>query len=108
MALTATATVHVRLTDAVEVTSFTPENVVTPVGVAPQPPTTALATFNDGSKDNVSTTVTWDPLDPGDYAQPGTFTVTGTVAGTSLRPTVVVTVLGDTRTPRAPLTGGSS
>jgi PKD repeat protein len=91
--LLAEATVYVRLTDAVSITSIAEEQIVTPVGRAPVLPPTVVATFNDGSRDSVSTTVTWEEIDPSSYAQPGQFTVTGTVAGTSLPATATVTVL---------------
>jgi hypothetical protein len=91
--LVAEATAYVRLTDAVSITSIAEEQIVTPVGRAPVLPPTVVATFNDGSRDSVSTTVTWEEIDPSSYAQPGQFTVTGTVAGTSLPATATVTVL---------------
>ncbi|GAB3422160.1 Ig-like domain-containing protein [Flindersiella endophytica] len=91
--LTARATVYVRTTDAVSITFLEPEDVPTKVGVAPALPGAVLATFNDGSRDNVNTHVTWDPVDPSQYVAPGTFTVHGTVAGTSLQASATVTVL---------------
>ena len=92
LALPATATVHVRLHDQVEITALEAEAVTTAAGRAPQLPPTVTAVYNDGSKDNVSTAVTWETVDPADYAQPGTFTVQGTIAGTSLTAEAVVTV----------------
>ncbi|GGK61464.1 carbohydrate-binding protein [Streptomyces flaveus] len=86
-----TATVWVRLTDAVEITSIAGERVVTRPGVAPRLPGTVVATYNDGSKDS-RVPVTWDPVEPGQYAEPGTFEVGGTVAGTDRRATATVTV----------------
>ncbi|RSM87989.1 hypothetical protein DMH04_09755 [Kibdelosporangium aridum] len=80
----ASATVWVRSTNQVSITFIEPENIVTTVGVAPALPPTVTATFNDGSRDNVTTSVTWAAVDPSRYAQPGTFTVTGQVPGTSL------------------------
>jgi hypothetical protein len=50
------------------------------------------ATFNDGSADNVNTRVSWREIDPSEYAEPGTFVVTGTVEGTSLQARATVTV----------------
>ncbi|MGH2944769.1 MAG: Ig-like domain-containing protein [Solirubrobacteraceae bacterium] len=90
--LTAEATVYVRETDAVSITFIEPEELVTRVGVPPALPETVQATFNDGSVDNVNTRVTWDEVDPSQYAQPGTFTVTGDVEGTSLTASATVTV----------------
>ncbi|MFC3495568.1 galactose-binding domain-containing protein [Glycomyces rhizosphaerae] len=93
LALPANATVHVRLHDQVEITALEAEAVTTVAGRAPQLPPTVTAVYNDGSKDNVSTDVTWAAVDPADYAQPGTFTVQGTIAGTSLAAEATVTVV---------------
>jgi hypothetical protein len=92
LALPANATVHVRLHDQVEITALEAEAVTTTAGRAPQLPPTVTAVYNDGSKDNVSTTVTWEAVDPSDYAAPGTFTLQGTIAGTSLAAEATVTV----------------
>ncbi|MBB2910887.1 hypothetical protein FHS43_002150 [Streptosporangium becharense] len=89
---TATATVWVRTTNAVSVTFIEPETVFTRVGVAPSLPPTVTATFNDGSKDNVTTTVNWASIPASQYAQAGTFTVDGTVPGTSIAARATVTV----------------
>jgi hypothetical protein len=91
--LIAEATVYVRETNAVSVTFIEEEQVTTLVGVPPALPETVTATFNDGSRDNVNTRVTWEDVDPAQYAQPGTFTVTGDVEGTSLDATANVTVI---------------
>jgi hypothetical protein len=93
LALPANATVHVRLHDQVEITALETETVTTVAGRAPRLPATVTAVYNDGSKDNVSTTVTWEAVDPADYAQPGAFTVHGTIAGTSLAAEATVTVI---------------
>ncbi|MFF3333854.1 Ig-like domain-containing protein [Streptomyces sp. NPDC002888] len=86
-----TATVWVRQTDAVEITSLAEERITTRAGRAPTLPATVVATYNDGSKDS-GVPVTWDPVDPDRYAGPGTFEVKGTVAGTTYRATATVTV----------------
>jgi hypothetical protein len=86
------ATVYVRATNAVSITFLEEEQVLTLAGVAPALPATVKATFNDGSADNVNTWVTWREIDPSEYAQPGTFEVTGTVEGTSLQARATVTV----------------
>jgi hypothetical protein len=91
--LAAQATVYVRLTSAVSITAIAEEHVVTLAGRAPMLPPTVVATYNDGSRDSVSPTVTWAPIDPAQYAQPGQFTVLGRVTGTSLPATATVTVL---------------
>ncbi|SEH01616.1 Ig-like domain (group 4) [Nonomuraea solani] len=87
----AQATVYVRTTSAVAITSIAEEAVRTRAGVAPSLPKTVVATYNDGSKDG-SVAVTWAAVDPAQYAQPGTFTVTGQVAGTTVAATATVTV----------------
>ncbi|SDR24720.1 Ig-like domain-containing protein [Thermostaphylospora chromogena] len=86
------ATVHVRKSAAVTITSIADEEVTTRVGVPPSLPETVVATFNDGSKDS-SVEVTWDDVDPDRYGAPGTFTVTGRVAGTTVRAKATVTVV---------------
>ncbi|MGR4854019.1 Ig-like domain-containing protein [Streptomyces sp. LARHCF252] len=96
-----TATVWVRHTDAVEITSIAEERVTTRPGRAPTLPATVVATYNDGSRDS-RTKVTWDPVDPDQYAGPGTFEVRGTVPDTSHRATATITVTP----PRDP--GGTS
>ncbi|MEV4802419.1 Ig-like domain-containing protein [Nonomuraea sp. NPDC049421] len=87
----AQATVYVRATGAVTITSVADEAVTTSAGVAPVLPRTVVATYNDGSKDS-SVAVTWEAVDPARYAEPGTFTVTGQVAGTTLPAKATVTV----------------
>lgn len=87
----AQATVYVRATDAVTITSIAEEAVTTRAGVAPVLPKTVVATYNDGSKDS-SVAVTWEAVDPERYAEPGTFTVTGQVAGTTIAAKATVTV----------------
>jgi hypothetical protein len=91
--LTAEATVYVRQTEAVSITNLAEERIVTLAGRAPVLPPTVVATFNDGSRDSVSTAVTWQAIDPSRYAEPGQFTVSGQLAGTSLPATAIVTVL---------------
>ncbi|WP_220040157.1 galactose-binding domain-containing protein [Nonomuraea aridisoli] len=87
----AQATVYVRATSAVTITSIAEEPVTTRAGVAPALPPTVVATYNDGSKDS-SIPVTWNPVPPDQYAQPGEFTVTGQVDGTTVPATARVTV----------------
>ena len=86
-----TATVWVRQTDAVEITSLAEERITTRPGRAPTLPPAVVATYNDGSRDS-GVSVTWDPVDPDRYARPGTFEVKGTVPGTTYRATATVTV----------------
>ncbi|MBB2910800.1 hypothetical protein FHS43_002063 [Streptosporangium becharense] len=85
------ATVYVRTSTAVTVTSIAEEPVATRAGVAPSLPSTVVATYNDGSRDS-SVKVTWDAVDPSRYAEPGTFTVAGRVEGTTVQAKAVVTV----------------
>jgi hypothetical protein len=85
------ATVYVRATAAVTITSIAEEAVTTRAGVAPSLPGTVVATYNDGSKDS-SVAVTWEQISPDRYAQPGTFTVTGQVEGTTVTAKATVTV----------------
>ncbi|MEV0384319.1 Ig-like domain-containing protein [Nonomuraea sp. NPDC050643] len=87
----AQATVYVRTTSAVTITSIAEEAVTTRAGVAPSLPRTVVATYNDGSRDS-SVAVTWEAVDPARYAQPGTFTVAGQVAGTTVAAEATVTV----------------
>jgi hypothetical protein len=97
-ALPVTATVWVRLTEAVEITSIAEEGIRTRAGVAPALPPAVIATYNDGSKDS-RISVTWDPVDPERYAQPGSFEGGGTVAGTTHRAAATVTVTAAGGTP---------
>lgn len=60
-------------------------------GVAPALPATVDATFGDGRTGQAQ--VDWAAVDPAAYAEPGTFTVTGTVVrGSADRPVATVTV----------------
>jgi hypothetical protein len=59
------------------VSSVDDVDVSTREGVVPQLPATVPATFGDGSTGDVP--VTWDAVDPAQYAAPGTFEVTGRV-----------------------------
>jgi len=63
-------------------------DVRTTTGTAPALPTGIRATFTDGYDRDVP--VSWSAVDPGDYAAPGTFTVTGTAAGKTVHATVTV------------------
>ena len=57
--------------------SIAPVNIDTVAGIAPALPDTVSATYTSGSTH--STSVLWDPIEAGKYAQEGTFTVYGTV-----------------------------
>ncbi|SEG96754.1 Ig-like domain (group 4) [Nonomuraea solani] len=63
-------------------------DVRTIVGTAPPLPATVRATFSDDYDRDLP--VTWPPVDPGDYAELGTFTVTGTAGGRPVTARVTV------------------
>src|SRR5690606_35809531 len=86
------ATVYGRKSGAVSSMAITDKDDNTRVGVPLSLPETVVATFNDGSKDS-SVEVTWDDVDPDRYGAPGTYTVTGRVAGTTVRAKATVTVV---------------
>src|SRR5699024_5700992 len=74
------------------VRSVEPIEVSTPAGTAPQLPETAQLTKADGSTEDAP--VAWEDVPAEQYAQPGTFTVTGTAQDDSRHPveaTVTVT-----------------
>lgn len=71
-------------------TSIDPVAVSTRAGVAPFLPTTVKGNYSDQSSDYVG--VTWEQPDAAKYAQAGTFTVEGTVAGTTIKAVANVTV----------------
>jgi arabinogalactan endo-1,4-beta-galactosidase len=73
------------------IASITPTAVQTTVGVAPVLPATVVAFFSDASYRPVP--VTWNAIDPSQYASVGSFMVSGTVAGTSLTATANVSVV---------------
>ncbi len=64
--------------------------VTTAIGEAPELPESAPASFSDGYDRPVR--ITWDEVDPDQYASRGTFEVDGTVAGENGPQTVTATV----------------
>ncbi|MFF7870721.1 LamG-like jellyroll fold domain-containing protein [Streptomyces qaidamensis] len=60
----------------------------TTTGTAPSLPAAVRASFSDGY--DRDTPVTWDAVPSDEYAAPGTFTVSGTAAGRSVKATVTV------------------
>ncbi|MFJ3622064.1 LamG-like jellyroll fold domain-containing protein [Streptomyces iakyrus] len=60
----------------------------TTTGTAPSLPVAVRASFSDGY--DRDTPVTWDAVPSDEYAAPGTFTVSGTAAGRSVKATVTV------------------
>ncbi|MCL2153828.1 MAG: S-layer homology domain-containing protein, partial [Oscillospiraceae bacterium] len=76
------------------ITSFADVNIYTSVETAPTMPAEITAYYSDGSSGNVP--VTWDSIDPSQYAFVGTFSIQGTVTETSIRPSATVMVLSNT------------
>ena len=90
---TGTASAAFTITPAeVVVESYSPVEITTYAGVAPQLPATVTAQVNIGPDQEMN--VVWDAIDPSQYAQAGTFTLSGTVEGQTLKPQATVTVLG--------------
>ena len=90
---TGTASAVFTITPAeVVVESYSPVEITTYAGVAPQLPATVTAQVNIGPDQEMD--VVWDAIEPSQYAQAGTFTVSGTVEGQTLKPQATVTVLG--------------
>ncbi|MEC0268969.1 Ig-like domain-containing protein [Paenibacillus anseongense] len=88
----AEATVYVRVTNEVTINSIPDENISITVGEPLVLPTVIEAFYNDGSIDNINIKVTWDAFDPNLLNQPGTFTILGTVPGSSVQAKANVTV----------------
>ncbi|WP_057315571.1 polysaccharide lyase family 8 super-sandwich domain-containing protein [Paenibacillus sp. Soil766] len=74
------------------ITSITPVNVTTVVGIAPVLPATITAIYRDGTTTQLG--VTWDGVNATSYAQAGTFDVQGAISGTGLKAIAHVTVTG--------------
>jgi hypothetical protein len=72
------------------IVSFQPVVVTTSVGKEPVMPTVVTAVYSNQSL--VEVNVVWDNISPTQYAAENTFTVQGTVAGSSIRPQAEVTV----------------
>ncbi|NOV03897.1 carbohydrate-binding protein [Paenibacillus planticolens] len=72
------------------VLSIRPVDIVTKVGTAPLLPTVVTAVYSSGAQPELP--VIWHFVDPSSYANEGSFTVTGTVQGTTLKATASVTV----------------
>ncbi|GGF61674.1 hypothetical protein GCM10010912_03580 [Paenibacillus albidus] len=72
------------------IVSFQPVVVSTSAGTAPVMPSVVTAVYSNQSLAEVN--VDWDSISPSQYAAENTFTVQGTVAGTSIRPQAEVTV----------------
>jgi len=86
-------TVHVRDGEPGAITAVDHVSVVTLAGTAPALPATVTAEYEDASKDS-RIPVTWDAVDPVDYAEPdGLFFVDGDVEGTDVPAEAVVFVV---------------
>ncbi|MFE6234171.1 Ig-like domain-containing protein [Cellulosimicrobium sp. NPDC057862] len=86
-------TVHVRDGEPGAITAVDHVSVVTLAGTAPALPATVTAEYEDASKDS-RVPVTWDAVDPADYAEPdGLFFVDGDVEGTDVPAEAVVFVV---------------
>ena len=73
------------------VLSYAKVEVTTAPGQAPVLPAAVRATFDVGLPKDVA--VVWDTIDPAQYAEFGTFVVSGTVENQKLRPTATVHVV---------------
>ncbi|NOU98836.1 Ig-like domain-containing protein [Paenibacillus planticolens] len=79
-----------------QITSINDVSVTTEQGSAPVLPAVVTALYNDTTTEAVN--VVWEAIDASKYAQPGTFTVNGTVAGTSIKAKANVTVVSTAAT----------
>ena len=80
--MTATATVLVNAS-ALTIKSIAPVNVRTTTGTAPTLPYTVTAIMSDGTTQNAA--VNWTYIAPSQYANDGTFTLTGTITNFAAR-----------------------
>lgn len=71
-------------------------STVVATDTAPALPTTVRLVYNDGVDQFVP--VTWGPIDPEKYASPGQFTVTGTIAETTVQVQANIRVTADVTT----------
>ncbi|MDQ8737707.1 LamG-like jellyroll fold domain-containing protein [Paenibacillus sp. LHD-38] len=67
-----------------------PAAATTIAGSAPKLPKAVTVTYENGS--TAAASVAWDAVAPSEYAEPGSFSVNGTVEGTALKAVVIVTV----------------
>lgn len=70
--------------------SLNPVNISTIKGVKPSLPSEVTAVYDDGTSGQEK--VAWDAIDPSKYSDVGSFTVQGTVQGTTLKAIANVTV----------------
>jgi putative cell wall-binding protein len=93
--VTATCTITVpaqtNQTNPITVQNIAAVSVNTKAGVVPALPSTVTATMSDGTTQTVS--VTWDSVDPSQYAAAGTFTVNGSITeSATVKASALVTV----------------
>jgi beta-galactosidase len=86
----ATSTVYAVNTHARGLVGVEPAYTRTPVGTAPQLPSSVTAVYADGS--TAALPVNWHALPPALLGKPGTYPVTGDVAGAALPARAYVTV----------------
>jgi Endo-alpha-N-acetylgalactosaminidase/Bacterial Ig-like domain (group 4)/S-layer homology domain len=88
----AVATVYVKESPVQTpyITSLSPVFVETVVGTPPVLPSVVTATYSDLTVAEIS--IEWNPIEAEQYAEAGTFTVTGSVAGTDLQVIAMVHV----------------
>nr|WP_261306320.1 LamG-like jellyroll fold domain-containing protein [Paenibacillus andongensis] len=88
--------------DGKDVQSVQPVAISTSIGKAPALPDTVAVIYENASQGTVD--VSWDAIDPSQYAQSGTFQVYGKVDGTSIKAVSNVTVTSPIPATRAVLT----
>jgi hypothetical protein len=91
-----TATANVVVGAAAPTITSATATATTTVGTIPVISTTVTATLSDGTTKDV--TVVWDAITPDQVAKAGTFTVNGTIAGSTVKAVATVTVTDATIT----------
>jgi uncharacterized repeat protein (TIGR02543 family) len=74
------------------ITSIMPVNVATVIGIPPALPSVVTAVYSEGTTQDKL--VLWDAIDPSQYAEAGSFSVSGVVDGTSI-PAVANVIVSD-------------
>ena len=82
--------IQIKLVKLPVIQSVNAIEIATVAGVAPVLPATVQATMSDGAKKTVA--VTWDAVAAEKYAASGTFSVNGTIQGTTVKAVANVTV----------------
>lgn len=86
-----------QLIPSAGIVKIDPVTVDTRVGIAPVLPETVKATYENDQTKEVA--VTWNAIDPSQYAQEGSFQVEGAVNGTAIKAVATVNVKRNTVTP---------